>query len=121
MLTETRTEQGVTIIDCNGRLVAGGADEKLREVVDQVISEGKKRVVLNLSAVDWVDSSGIGQLVASVRKADENGCRIKLLRIGDKVRHVLALSRILPLFEIYEDEQQAIEDLASDGTQVSKN
>lgn len=108
MRTELRTEGDVAIIDLRGRLVAGEAVDSLRTAVNQLVAEDCKKILLNLSEVDWIDSSGIGELVGSIKLAERFSGAIKLLRIGDRVRHVLSISKLLPVLDVYEDEQEAL-------------
>lgn len=109
MHLEVRNLEDVIIVDMEGRLVAGVGDQMLREVMDELIAEGWQKILLNLSGVAWIDSSGIGELVAGIRLAKRFNCSVKLLRAGDRVKHVLSLSRLLPLLEIYETEEEALD------------
>ncbi|HLV01017.1 MAG TPA: STAS domain-containing protein [Acidobacteriota bacterium] len=109
MQVDVRKAGEVIIVDMEGRLEAGPSAEVLRDVTNELVAEGWKKVLLNLSGVDGIDSAGIGELVASIKMARRFGTSIKLLRIGDRVRHVLSISQILPLLEVYEDESKALE------------
>lgn len=80
----------------------------LRDVVNELVAEGWMKIVLNLAQVERLDSTGVGELVASWKLAHEFGAKIKLLRPGDRVKHTLHLSQILPLLEVHEDETSAI-------------
>lgn len=108
MQTELRREEDVAVVDLRGRLVSGEAVDSLRKLVNQLVADDCKKILLNLSEVDWIDSSGIGELVGSIKLAERFSCSIKLLRIGDRVRHVLSISKLLPVLDVYEDEQEAI-------------
>lgn len=112
MHVDVRNSEDVIIVDLNGRLVGGVGDEMLRDVMNELIAEGWKKILLNLSGVEWIDSAGIGELVASIKLAERFGSSVKLLRIGDKVKHVLSISQILPLLDVYEDEAKALETFA---------
>lgn len=113
MRTELRAEGDVAIVDLRGRLVAGEAVDSLHTVVNQLVAEDCKKILLNLSEVDWIDSSGIGELVGSIKLAERFSVVIKLLRIGDRVRHVLSISKLLPVLDVYEDEQEALASFES--------
>jgi len=108
MHVEVRHSNDVIVVDLIGDLVAGDGDEMLREVIDELLGEGWKKIILNLAGVHRMDSSGVGELVAGWKLADEVGAAIKLLRPGDRVRSTLHLSQILPLVEVFEDEAQAL-------------
>jgi len=116
MQVDIRQNQDVIIVDLNGRMVAGVGEQLLRDVMNQLVAEGWKRILLNLSGVSWIDSSGIGELVASLKMANRFGVAVKLLRIGDRVKHVLSISQILPLLDVYESEPEALEALRADGS-----
>ena len=109
MHVEVRNTGDVIIVDLQGRLVAGVGDQMLREVMDELVDAGWQKVLLNLSGVSWIDSAGIGELVAGIKRAKRLNYSVKLLRVGDRVKHVLSLSQLLPLLEIYESEQEALE------------
>jgi anti-anti-sigma factor len=114
MQVDIRKADDVIIVDLGGRLVAGVGNEMLRDVMDELVAEGWKKILLNLSGVSWIDSAGIGELVASIKMANRFGVSVKLLRMGDRVKHVLSISRILPLLDVYEDEDEALRGLRSE-------
>ncbi len=113
MNADVRHADDVVIVDLRGDLLAEDGEEVLREVVDRLVAEGSRKILLNLGAVKRMDSGGVGELVASWKLANEFGARIKLLRPGDRVRHTLHLSQILPLLEVFEDEPDAVASFAS--------
>jgi anti-anti-sigma factor len=92
-------------------MVAGVGEKILHDIMNQLVAEGWKRILLNLSGVSWIDSGGIGELVASLKLAKRFGVTVKLLRIGDRVKHILSISQILPMLDVYESEQEAVEAL----------
>jgi anti-sigma B factor antagonist len=109
MQASVRHAEDVVIVDLHGDLVAEDGEELLREVVDGLVAEGRRKILLNLAKVDRMDSGGVGELVASWKLAHEFGAVVKLLRPGDRVRHALHLSQILPLLEVFEDEEEALQ------------
>jgi len=108
MRAETRQVDDVTIVDLRGDLVVGDGDEVLHDVLDRLLAEGQSKILLNLSHVDRMDSSGIGELVSGWKQARRQGLSLRLVRLGDKVRHALHLSQLLPLIEVYETEKDAL-------------
>jgi anti-sigma B factor antagonist len=108
MHADVRHADDVVIVDLRGDLVAEDGDELLRQVVDELVAEGWRKILLNLARVKRLDSGGVGELVASWKLANEFGASIKLLRPGDRIKHTLHLSQILPLLEVYENEGEAI-------------
>jgi anti-anti-sigma factor len=116
MHVDIRQNADVIIVDLQGRMVAGVGERMLRDVMNQLVAEGWKKILLNLSGVSWIDSAGIGELVASMKMASRFGVAVKLLRIGDRVKHVLSISQILPLLDVYEDEEEALRELSMEVT-----
>jgi anti-anti-sigma factor len=116
MHVDIRQNADVIIVDLQGRMVAGVGERMLRDVMNQLVAEGWKKILLNLSGVSWIDSAGIGELVASMKMASRFGVAVKLLRIGDRVKHVLSISQILPLLDVYEDEEEALRALSTEVT-----
>ena len=110
MELKTREQDDVVIVDMHGPLVAGVGDRLLRQSMNELVVEGAQKILLNLSNVTRIDSTGVGELVASIKLAKRFGCSVKLVRIGSKVRHILNLSRILPLLDFCEDEDEALRE-----------
>jgi anti-sigma B factor antagonist len=108
MHLEVRRNGEVVILDLKGKLTAGLGDQLLREAIDELLAEEKKKVVLNLSDVSFLDSAGVGELVAGLRTARRFGAQLKLLNLGERVYSTLDMARLLPTFEIFGDEDEAV-------------
>ena len=108
MHVEVRQTKDVVILDLKGRLTAGLGDQILREAIDELLAEGRRRILLNLSEVSFLDSAGVGELVAGLKTARRFGAELKLLNVGDRVYSTLDMTRLLPTFETYQDEAEAI-------------
>ena len=108
MHVEVRKKGDVVVADLTGRLVGGIGDEILREVVNELLAEGWKKILLNLSEVTAIDSAGTGELVASLKISERFGAKLKLLNLHERVRKSLHLSQLLPVFEVYDDESAAL-------------
>ena len=104
----TRTENGVTIIDCNGRIVFGEESALLRDTVKKLIGENS-RIVLNLADVSYIDSGGLGTLVALYTTAHNAGGSVKLANLTQRVGDLLQVTKLLTVFEVYDSEEKAIE------------
>jgi anti-sigma B factor antagonist len=111
MKIDVRQRDEIIILDVQGRFVANAAKDIFGKSMDQVIADGWKKVLLDLTGVEWIDSRGIGELVTTLRMAKKFGVVVKLLRMGDRVKHVLSISQILPLLDIFETEEEAISAL----------
>ena len=107
-----RKSGDVVIVDLDGDLVLGDGDVLLREVMDELLGEGWSKILLNLKKVHRMDSSGIGELVAGWKMAAKLGASVHLLRPGDRVKHALHLSQVLPLLRVFEHEHDALEAFA---------
>jgi anti-anti-sigma factor len=108
MRISTRIRGDVTILDLEGGLVAGDGDRELRETLEALIDQGAEAILVNFEKVRRMDSSGIGELVGGWKRGRALGIPVAILRPGDRVRHTLHLSQILPLLDVYEDEEEAI-------------
>jgi anti-anti-sigma factor len=108
MHVEVRQTKDVVILDLKGRLTAGLGDQILRDAIDELLAEGRRRILLNLSEVSFLDSAGVGELVAGLKTARRFGADLKLLNVGDRVYSTLDMARLLPTFETYRDETEAV-------------
>ena len=113
MHVEVRQTKDVVILDLKGRLTAGLGDQILRDAVDELLAEGRRQILLNLSEVSFLDSAGVGEHVAGLRTARRFGAELKLLNLGDRVYSTLDMARLLPTFETYRDEAEAIRSFGS--------
>jgi anti-sigma B factor antagonist len=108
MKIDLRESDGVAILDLSGRLTTGVGDEMLREAVDALVGSGRTRILLNLSGLEFMDSAGLGELVASLRLVERFGGKLKITNAPQRVASSLSLSRLLPVFEIFDDEKKAV-------------
>ena len=99
---------GVAVVHLNGKLAAGAGDKQLHSLIDELLATGRKRILLDLSKVSGIDSSGVGELVAGLRVTREMGGELKILKVGGAVHRILALTQALPLFEVFDDEESAL-------------
>ena len=108
MKVDVRHLDDVIIVDLEGRLVMGVGDELLRDVINELVAEDWKKIVLNLRLVTIMDSSGIGELVSGWKLGRRFGATVKLLRPAPQVERTLKLTQLLPLLEVYDDEAEAV-------------
>jgi anti-sigma B factor antagonist len=99
---------GVSVVALDGRIVLGEESGLLRERVKTLIGEGKKKIVLNMANVKYIDSAGLGILVAAHVSAHNQGAAVHLSNLGDKFHDVLQLTRLLTVFNVYDTEAEAI-------------
>jgi anti-sigma B factor antagonist len=108
MTITTREVSHVTIVDIHGRITLGDETGQLRDTVRQLITQGKKKIVLNLANVDYIDSSGVGELVSSFTTVRNAGGELKLLALTKKVQDVLYVTKLYTVFDIKDDEFTAV-------------
>jgi anti-sigma B factor antagonist len=104
----TREVEGVTVVDISGRITLGDETSALRNAVRDLISNGKKRIVLNLAEVSYIDSSGVGELVSSYTAVRNGGGELKLLNLTKKVHDLLQVTKLYTIFDIKDDEFMAV-------------
>ncbi|HLZ42942.1 MAG TPA: STAS domain-containing protein [Candidatus Sulfotelmatobacter sp.] len=104
-----RTVDGILAITATGRIVFGEESSLLREEVKKAIADGNKRIVLNLSEVNYIDSGGLGTLVALHTTAHNAGANIKLANLTKRVGDLLQVTKLLTVFEVHPSEYEALE------------
>jgi anti-sigma B factor antagonist len=104
-----RTVDGILVIGCSGRIVFGEESSLLREEVKKALADGAKRVVLNLGEVTYIDSGGLGTLVALHTTAHNAGASIKLANLTKRVGDLLQVTKLLTVFEVHDSEYEALE------------
>lgn len=104
----TREVSHVTILDLQGRIVLGDEIDELRSAIRNLIDEGKKKIILNLAEVDYIDSSGVGALVGGFTAVRNAGGELKLLNLSQKVHDVLHVTKLYTVFDIRDDEFHAV-------------
>lgn len=98
----------VTILDLTGEIRIGDGTTALRNSIRDKVSVGNKKVLLNLAGVRYIDSSGIGELIANYTTAKRDGGQLKLLNLTDKVQDLLVITKLLTVFDVYESEGDAL-------------
>ena len=98
----------VTILDMDGKITIGDGNVALRSAIRRLIEEGKKKILLNLGGVGYVDSSGIGELVSSYTTIQREGGQLKLLNLTQKIQDLLGITKLLTVFDTYTEEAQAL-------------
>ena len=109
MKINSREVEGVTVLDLHGPLVLGDGTVALREQIKGLLGKGSKLILLNLKAVPYIDSSGIGELVTSFTSVRRQGGELKLVHLEKKVHGVLQITKLHTVFEVYDDEANALQ------------
>jgi len=108
MTTSTRQVGGVTIVDISGRIVLGEESAALRELVCDLLSKGHRKILFNLGAVNYIDSSGLGHLVSAFTSVRKQEGELKLLNLTNKVHDLMQITRLYTVFDIMDDEAVAV-------------
>jgi anti-sigma B factor antagonist len=112
MNIHTRTIGDVHILDISGKIILGQGTMVVRSTIKDLLHNGVKKIVLNLGEVNYIDSSGVGELVSSFTTVAKEGGQLKLLNLTTRVREILAITRLLTVFQVYESEQVAVASFA---------
>ncbi len=104
-----REVDGITVVQLEGRIVLGEESNALREQVKSLLAGNKKRIVLNMNNVTYIDSAGLGTLVAAFHSARSQGATLKLANLGSKFREVLQVTKLLTVFDVFDNEAAAIQ------------
>jgi len=103
-----RATDGITILDLSGRLVLDEGDETFRERMAELLASGRKHFIINLRDVNYIDSAGVGVLVAKMLSVRRAGGDMKLLHLTARSNRVMTITKLLTVFEAFDDEQDAI-------------
>jgi anti-sigma B factor antagonist len=108
MTIAERSVGPVTILALSGRLVLDDGDALLRQRVDDLVTRGQLKIIADLTALDYVDSAGIGVLIAKYLSLRRKGGDLKLLRLSSRTNHALEITHLLTVFEAFETEEDAV-------------
>jgi anti-sigma B factor antagonist len=104
-----REVSGVTVVDLDGRIVLGEESNSFRERVKGLLANNHKKIVLNMSNVTYIDSAGLGTLVATFHSARSQGATLKLCNLGSKFKEVLQVTKLMTVFDVYDNETAAVQ------------
>jgi anti-sigma B factor antagonist len=108
MKLNTRQVDGITVLDLSGRITLGEGSVQLRDAVRDLLAKGSKNILLNLADVNYIDSSGIGELVSAYTTVRNQGGELKLLNLTKKVHDLLQITKLYTVFDVKDDEASAI-------------
>ena len=109
----TRAVEGVLVVDCSGRLVFGEESASLRDTVKKLLAQSP-RIVMSLREVNYIDSGGLGTLVSLYTSARNAGGAVKLARLSQRVGDLLQVTKLLTIFEVFDDEETAAKSFNKD-------
>jgi anti-sigma B factor antagonist len=108
MKVSTRLVDGIVILDLSGRITLGEGSVQLRDAIRDLVAQGQKNILLNLGDVNYIDSSGIGELVSAFTTVKNQGGQLKLLNLTKKVHDLLQITKLYTVFDIKDDEASAV-------------
>ena len=103
-----RVVDGVSVLDLSGKIVLGEGDGQVRERIKDLLSDGQKKILLNLGDVTYVDSAGLGALISSYTTTKREGAQLKLVNLTKRIQDLLAITKLITVFDTYDNEQEAI-------------
>lgn len=103
-----RKKDDVTIIDLKGKILIGDGIDELRQSIKSVIEGDEKKILLNFKEVPYLDSTGLGEVVRSYTSVKKEGGDVKIINLTNKVRDLLSVTKLITVFETFEDEDKAI-------------
>jgi len=113
MKVSTRQMNQVTIVDLSGQIKLGEGSSVLRDTIKNLVSQGQKNILLNLGDVNYIDSSGVGELVAAFTSVRNQGGELKLLNLTKRVHDILQITKLYTVFQVMDDEAAAIAAFSS--------
>ena len=113
MQIEERSAGDVTVLDLKGKMTLGEGDELLRDKINSLLQQGRKKIVLNLEGVPYLDSAGLGQIVGGYTTVTRQGGSLKLLNLTKRITDLLSITKLLTVFETYDNEADAVRSFTS--------
>lgn len=113
MQIEERAVGDVTVLDLKGRVTLGEGDELLKDKVNSLINQGRRKLVLNMADVPYIDSAGLGEIVRTYTTVSRQGGNLKLLALTKRIQDLLAITKLLTVFESFESEQEAVKSFSA--------
>lgn len=110
---EERAVEEVMILDLKGKLTIGEGDELLKDKINSLIQQGHRKLLLNLEGVPYVDSAGLGEIVRTYTTVSRQGGDLKLLNLTKRIQDLLAITKLLTVFDTYESEPEALASFKS--------
>lgn len=113
MQIDERLTGDVVVLDLKGRVMLGEGDELLKDKVNSLLNQGQKKIVLNLAEVPYIDSAGLGEIVRTFTTVSRQGGTLKLLNLTKRITDLLSITKLLTVFETFDNEAEAIQSFAA--------
>lgn len=112
MTIEERPTGDVMILDLKGKLTIGDGDELLKDKINSLVQQGHTKLILNLAEVPYIDSGGLGQVVRTYTTVKQHNGSLKLMNVTKRIEDLLAITKLLTVFDVFETEQEALQSFA---------
>jgi anti-sigma B factor antagonist len=113
MQIEERAAADVTLLDLKGKMTLGEGDELLKDKINSLAMQGRRKIVLNLADVPYIDSAGLGEIVRTYTTISRQGGQLKLLNLTKRIEDLLSITKLLTVFETYDNEADAVRSFSS--------
>ena len=113
MQIEERPMGDVIVLDLKGKMTLGEGDELLKDKINSLVHQGRRKVVLNLGGVPYIDSAGLGEIVRTYTTISRQGGSMKLLNLTKRITDLLSITKLLTVFETYDNEADAVRSFSS--------
>ena len=104
-----RVVEGVSVLDLSGKIVLGEGDVQIKERIRDLLSDGQRKILLNLGDVSYIDSAGLGAFISSYATAKREGGQLKLVNLTKRVQDLLAITKLITVFDTFDNEKEAVE------------
>jgi anti-sigma B factor antagonist len=108
MQIDERIVDDVTVLDLKGKMTLGEGDELLKDKINSLVSQGHKKILLNLEAVPYIDSAGLGEIVRTYTSISRQGGKLKLLNVSKRIQDLLVITKLITIFDSYDSETEAV-------------
>lgn len=108
-----RVVAGISILDLSGKIVLGEGDMQVKERIKDLLADGQRKILLNLAEVNYIDSAGLGALISSYTTARREGGTLKLVNLTKRIKDLLAITKLITVFETFENEPEALTSYGS--------
>ena len=113
MQIQERAVGDVMVLDLKGKITLGEGDELLKDKVNSLVNQGHKKIVLNLADVPYIDSAGLGEIVRTYTTVSRQGGSLKLLNLTKRITDLLAITKLLTVFETFDSENEAVKSFSA--------
>ena len=113
MQIDERVVDGVTILDLKGKMTLGEGDELLKDKINSLIQQDRKKLLLNLEGVPYIDSAGLGEIVRTYTSISRQNGRLKLLNVSKRIQDLLVITKLITIFDSYDGEAEAVKSFAA--------